>query len=194
MSKRHHLGHFVILTWNMSQPIINLTMYMENMRINVAQLLKEPVGASRSYGIEEYVGKDDINSVEGDVVLIRSGNAIIVKGKMTASVKVVCSRCLKPIDCEVTFDFEEEALPILTEDLSSSVQYDNLIIDESHILDLSEAVRQYAWLTVPAKPLCFLDCAGICQTCGHDLNQEPCKCPSNVKIHAGLNWPGERRI
>jgi len=173
------------LTWNMSHPIINLTMSMEKMRINVAQLLNEPAGASRSYSLEENVGEDDINSVKGDVVLIRSGNAIIVSGKMTASVRLVCSRCLKPINCQVTFDFEEEALPVLAEGLSPSVQYDNLIIDESHILDLSEAVRQYIWLTVPAKPLCSSDCAGICPTCGHDLNQEPCKCPSSVK---GPRW------
>ena len=154
---------------------------MEKMQINVAQLLKEPTGASRSYHIEEYVGNDDISSMVGDVILIRTRNAVIVRGKMTASVKVVCSRCLKPINCEVSFDFEEEALPGSTESLSSAVQYDNLTIDESHILDLSEAVRQYVWLTVPAKPLCRLDCAGICPTCGRDLNQEPCQCPSNVK-------------
>ena len=153
------------------------------MHINVAQLLKEPIGSSRSYRIEEHFGLDDINLVSGDIILIRTNRGIIVRGKITALVKGICSRCLKPIDCEVKYDFDEEALPCATgtEGLSSEGQYDNLIIDEDHTLDLSEAIRQYALLAVPSKPLCRLDCAGICPTCGHDLNQEPCQCPSSIK-------------
>lgn len=154
-------------------------MSIEKMRINVAQLLKEPIGSSRSYHIDEHMGQDDINSASGEVILIRTNRGIIVKGKITASVKGICSRCLKPIDCEVKYNFEEEALP--GEGLSSDGQYDNLIIDEDHTLDLSEAIRQYALLAVPVKPLCRLDCAGICPTCGHDLNQEPCQCPSGIR-------------
>ena len=167
----------------MSQLIINFTMSVEKMRINVAQLLKEQIGSSRSYHIDECVGSENINFVNGDVILIRTNRGIIVRGKITASVKVICSRCLKPIDREVDYDFEEEALPGVPtpEGLPSAVQYDNLTIDEEHALDLSEAIRQYALLAVPAKPLCRLDCAGICPTCGHDLNQEPCQCPSGAK-------------
>jgi len=49
-------------------------------------------------------------------------------------------------------------------------------IDEHHILDLTEAIRQYALLAVPMKPLCRGDCAGLCPNCGHNLNQGPCDC------------------
>jgi uncharacterized protein len=158
-------------------------MSVEKMSINVAQLLKEPIGSSRSYHIDEHVDTDDINFVNGDVILIRTNRGIIVRGKITASVKGICSRCLKPIDCDVKYNFEEEALPGVPapEGLSLPGQYDNLNIDEDHTLDLSEAIRQYALLAVPAKPLCRLDCAGICPTCGHDLNREPRQCPSSVK-------------
>jgi uncharacterized protein len=171
------------LTSNISQPIIKLAVYKEKMRINVAQLLKEPIGSNRSYHIDEHVGQDDINCVSGDVLLIHTNRGIIVRGKITACVKGICSRCLKSINCEVKYDFEEEALPGITgpEGSSSVTQYDNLIIDENHTLDLSEAIRQYALLAVPAKPLCRLDCAGICPTCGHDLNKDPCRCLSSVK-------------
>jgi uncharacterized protein len=153
---------------------------MENMRFNVAQLLKEPAGSSRSYRIEEQVGTNDINFINGNVVLIHTNRGIFVKGKMNASVKVMCSRCLKPIDCEVNFDFEEEALPVSSEGLSPADHCDSLTIDEIHTIDLSEAVRQYIWLTIPAKPLCHPDCAGICPSCGKDLNKGHCQCPSNA--------------
>lgn len=163
----------------MSQPIINLTMSIEKMQVNVSQLLKEPIGSSRSHHIEERAGKDEVNCINGDVILIRTNRGIMVKGQITAYVNVICSRCLKSIDCAVKFDFEEEALPELPEDLSSVSKNDYLVIDEGHTLDPSEAILQYAWLNVPAKPLCRLDCAGICPACGHDLNEEPCQCPTN---------------
>ena len=52
------------------------------------------------------------------------------------------------------------------------------IIDEHHVLDLSEAVRQYALVVIPMKPVCREDCAGLCPGCGCNLNREQCNCPS----------------
>ena len=51
------------------------------------------------------------------------------------------------------------------------------IIDERHIIDFAEAIRQYAVLGIPMKPLCSDQCAGLCPTCGQNLNQGPCECP-----------------
>jgi uncharacterized protein len=152
------------------------------MHINVAQLLKEPIGSSRSLQIDESIGTDDINSVKGEITLIRTNRGIIVKAEMTASVTGICSRCLKPIDYEVKYDFNEECLPIvsISEGLSSPEQTDNINIDENHMLDLSEVIRQYTLLAMPVKPLCRPDCAGICPSCGHNLNQGPCQCPSHA--------------
>jgi len=39
-------------------------------------------------------------------------------------------------------------------------------IDEHHILDLTEAIRQYIVTAMPMKPLCKTECAGLCDTCG----------------------------
>jgi uncharacterized protein len=151
------------------------------MHINVAQLLKEPTGSSRSFQIDESLGTDDINSVKGELTLIRTNRGIMAKAEMTAGVTGICSRCLKPIDYEVNYDFNEECLPRVStsEGLSAPEQADNINIDESHMLDLSEIIRQYTLLTMPVKPLCRPDCAGICPSCGHNLNQGPCQCPSH---------------
>lgn len=152
------------------------------MQINVAQLLKEPIGSKHSYHIDENIGANSIKSVKGDVNLIRTRSGIMVECEMAALVTGNCSRCLKPIEYEVSYDFEEESLPSVTtsEGLSSPGQFDNLIIDEGQILDLSEAIQQYALLTMPAKPLCRPDCAGICPSCGQDLNKHTCQCPSST--------------
>lgn len=149
------------------------------MQINVAQLLKESVGSNRSYQLEESVGADDINSVKGDVNLTRTKSGIIVNGEMAANVTGTCSRCLKPIDYKIKYDFVEEFFSSIdaSKDLYLPDEPDRPTIDDSHVLDLSDVIRQYAVLTMPAKPLCRSDCAGICPSCGHDLNQGHCQCP-----------------
>jgi uncharacterized protein len=152
------------------------------MHINVAQLLKEPTGSSRSLQIDESLGTDGINSAKGEITLIRTNDGIMAKAEITASVTGICSRCLKPIEYDVNYDFNEECLPSVSasEGLFPPDQTDNITINESQMLDLSEVIRQYTLLTMPVKPLCRPDCAGICPSCGHNLNQGSCQCPSHV--------------
>ena len=47
-----------------------------------------------------------------------------------------------------------------------------------HVLDLTEAMRQYILIAIPMKPLCREDCAELGSSCGSNLNQGECGCPS----------------
>jgi uncharacterized protein len=96
-------------------------------------------------------------------------------------IEATCSRCLSLFNCPLTLNIEEEYFPI-TDVASGTVmplpeEVGSFLIDEQHILDLTEAIRQYELLALPMKPLCRKDCAGLCSTCGYDLNQGPCNCP-----------------
>jgi len=44
--------------------------------------------------------------------------------------------------------------------VQSEEESDSFMIDEHHILDLTEAIRQYTLLNLPMKPLCRPDCNG----------------------------------
>ena len=153
------------------------------MRINVAELLKEPVGSSRRCQIDESVGKEGIASIKGNVSLTRTSYSILVKGAMIANVTETCCRCLNPIDCTVGFGLDEEFFRRvdIPSDLASAGKADgSTTIDENNELDLSEVMGQYTLLAMPTKPLCRPDCAGLCSSCGHDLNQCPCQCSSGT--------------
>jgi uncharacterized protein len=82
----------------------------------------------------------------------------------------------------MTLNFEEEYLPTIDAvsgaPLPLPEEASTFTIDEHHILDLTEAIRQYALLAVPMKPLCRKECAGLCPNCGKNLNQGPCDCPA----------------
>ncbi len=150
------------------------------MRINVAQLLKEPVGSSRKYETDESPGTDNVESIKGKLALVRTNRGLIVRGEMTARVIGACSRCLRPMVHQVDYDFEEEAFPTIDicTGLPLSAEPESVTIDNTHTLDLTEMLVQYALLTMPIKPLCRPDCAGICPQCGTDLNYSACECHS----------------
>lgn len=154
------------------------------MQINIAQLLKQNIGSSRSYKIDDIVScaEEEITEcyVQGELDLIRTDKGILVKGTLGGKSSFVCSRCLTLFDYPLNFRIEEEFIPSkdITTGIFLSLPEDSttFIIDEHHILDLSEAVRQYAMLAMPMKPLCRPDCAGLCPNCGSNLNQGVCHC------------------
>jgi uncharacterized protein len=49
-------------------------------------------------------------------------------------------------------------------------------IDDHHILDLSEIVRQDLALALPMVPLCRTACKGLCSNCGQNWNEGDCDC------------------
>ena len=160
------------------------------MQINVSQLLQEPVGTTRDYRVSEVIdsaGDGNDYPVRGELRLLRTHRSILVKGTLYTDIEFTCGRCLNLFSSPLTLDIEEEYVP--TVDVVSGVplplpdDYVSFTIDEHHVLDLTEAIRQYILLAIPMKPLCREDCAGLCQACGHNLNAGPCKCPAQGVDH-----------
>jgi uncharacterized protein len=153
--------------------------------INVAQLLKAPIGTTRDYEVDEVADIDDGGyPVKGKVQLTRTNRGILVKGTINIEIKITCSRCLDEFNCPLTLKIEEEYFPSIDVVTGAPValpdEPGSFTINERHILDLTEAIRQYAIMATPMKPLCRQDCAGLCPTCGYDLNRGSCGCLPQV--------------
>jgi len=146
------------------------------MQINVAQLLKEPVGAKRNYEIDQLAGENDENHIKGRIELIRTSQGILAAGKFFADVKGPCSRCLREAKEQISFIMEEEFFPVI--DITSGIHLhpppEEFTIADNHILDLSEAIRQYIIMATPTRLLCRPDCPGICPVCGQELAHGDC--------------------
>lgn len=139
--------------------------------IDVAQLLKEPVGSSQSYDIDGIISEEIEGFVEGKAKVIHISQGVLVQCKLTAEVKLICSRCLDTFLFPISFTAEEEFLPIsdVSGDLaiSSVEQSEGFTINNKNILDLSELIRQYMLLNLPMKPLCRPDCPGMKEANSH---------------------------
>ena len=153
------------------------------MEINVSQQLKANIGSEREFAINELADVLDLGVstlVEGTVKLTRTNRGILVQGTLKSKVPVECSRCLKVFDYPLTINIEEEYFPVIDVNSGTALEIPDdpasFTIDEHHILDLSEAIRQNALLAIPMKPLCRKDCSGLCQECGQDLNEGQCDC------------------
>jgi uncharacterized protein len=160
-------------------------------QFNVAQLLKQPSGARRVYDIDTSAvppfdeGFEVVAPFRGEVRFMRIGTGILVTGNLETIVEVACTRCLTSFDIPVRFEIEEEFKPTL--DIQSGAklppdpdQDPATLIDERHILDLAEVVRQDLVLSLPPSPVCRPDCKGLCPQCGQDLNEGSCDCHTDA--------------
>lgn len=157
------------------------------MDMNVSQLLRESIGSTREYDIDNVIditgeGKEK-NRVAGHCSLMRTQRSILVRCNLVTDIELSCSRCLNRFRQPLKVKFNEEFFPTLDlqtgEELPPPEEASSFTIDEHHTLDLTEAIRQYLLIAVPMKPLCRPECAGICPTCGKNLNKGKCDCPSD---------------
>jgi uncharacterized protein len=167
-----------------------------DLTFNVAQLLKESVGSTRNLKIntptlvlsDQSIDPDDptvieAHDVKGDVKVTRVSHDLLVQGDVSADVDLECSRCLDHFSLPVSAKLEEKYLP--TVDVETGRAVSRILADEddtafdinaNHEIDLTEPVRQALLVSLPMRPLCREDCAGLCPTCGKNLNDGPCDC------------------
>lgn len=153
------------------------------MRLNVLYELRQGIGATSQYDLsEERLAVDslELRELSGTLSLLRTDRGLLATVRAEAKEATACSRCLKEIDCPVSIEFKEEYLPHIDPRTQARVKVyegeEPFRIDEDHMLDLTEALRQYILTSEPTKPLCKPDCAGLCPQCGADLNETTCDC------------------
>ena len=85
------------------------------MRYNVAQLLKEPTGSTRSYQLwEEFTDAGRIvDSARGTVDMLRTHQGVLVNATLEIRDTITCGRCLGETGLDSDLSIEEEFLPIL---------------------------------------------------------------------------------
>ena len=103
-------------------------------------------------------------------------------GRIEATARLECCRCLDPFEAPLTADFSLVVVSDATEFGSGEQRTDpqdmRLFYASSGRVDLREMTREQIYLNLPLKPLCRADCAGLCPTCGANRNRIECPCRS----------------
>jgi uncharacterized protein len=137
--------------------------------VNVAGLLKDQTGATRSYRLrlDEFVvdGENIAREIRGDVRLTRVRDAVIAHVAAAGVAPLTCARCLREYDQPFQIAFDEEYRQ--TVDVRTGVGLgpelsddEQSLIDENHELDLREPLRQEILIALPMRPDCGADCPG----------------------------------
>jgi uncharacterized protein len=151
------------------------------MKIRITEL-KEDVNKLRLQANPEDLDlqnqEADFNSpIVCDLTCSKSQNKFFCQGELSTKVNFECARCLVVFsyDLKTRFDFildvkdNQVELSAEGEDFETKVAYGD-------DLDIGHLVREALLLALPLKPLCSLDCKGLCPVCGTDLNTSSCDC------------------
>jgi uncharacterized protein len=156
------------------------------MRLDLTELARTP-GMRAEQEIDqpcpEELGVECTSNVKGNIKLSNTGNLLLIEGQISTDMKFPCSRCLIDFSMLVEAPIEEQfrvervidaatVLPMEEEDEAVEAA-----LVTNNVLDIDELIRQNLLLVLPIQPLCKEDCAGLCPTCGENLNVRQCSCP-----------------
>ncbi len=139
-----------------------------------ARVLDAPVPIDPiQLGGQAYVPEPTAPELRLDVVRVASGWHFRLRGAV--AVLGPCWRCLEPARIEVTFDATEISM-VGADDPELSSLY---VVDDA--LEVSDWARDAVVEALPPVVVCAEDCAGLCPSCGANLNDGPCGCrPANT--------------
>ena len=156
------------------------------MIINVAPLLKQPVGTTADYEFAEdpidangeHAGLREANvtAIAADITATHTNLGAYFEGAADARVTAECSRCLRafetPVHAEIAEQFYATVGVEHSEPLAEAPR-DAKTIDSDFRVDLTPLLREELILAMPLAPLHTPDCKGLCPVCGKDLNDDP---------------------
>jgi len=88
----------------------------------------------------------------------------------------VCDRCLENFEKDINVDYRMTYVNDINE--AGEIDQDELTVihASTNEIDIAEDVKEYISLAVPMN-CCARRCAGLCATCGTNLNHGACDCP-----------------
>lgn len=142
---------------------------------DVSTLLKAPLSKSLILDIDtgpRVLDDLEVEYLRGSVRVLRVEKGLFVEGTVTTQLKLECVRCLEPFLFPAALELAESfQMP------GASTKPDTVYaVGEDGEINLAPLIRELAWLAIPMKPLCGLDCRGLCPHCGVNLNIDSCHC------------------
>jgi uncharacterized protein len=146
--------------------------------LDVRDLLRHP-GSSREVRVSVRLADLDTelahvpDPVRVGVAVESIVEGLLATGTVSGTMRLVCARCLTPVDQPFSARVRDLFLPEASEDDDEYPVVDRTI-------DLEPMVRDAVVLGMPFSPLCRPECRGLCPRCGGDRNLGECHCGPEV--------------
>jgi uncharacterized protein len=152
--------------------------------LNLAKIRTAHERFEKTYAPEVVAAEGDTFSVVAPTDLTfdihKDKDQFRLVGRVTSTLELPCSRCLEaftlPVDAG--FDLRYQPRSANAGEGEREVEEDDLTTAfyENDQIDLGQLMREQFYLSLPMKPLCRDDCAGLCPQCGTNLNRGTCSC------------------
>jgi len=157
------------------------------MRVDVKELLegnveRKTLEYEESPELMEGLSFKDLPYVH--LTLKKLDRKIILSFYVKAVVLLECSRCLQLYPQPLEFSYQEVYSEEPFSMIGELTEEDFKFTIENNVIDVSNSVRENIIINLPIKPLCNLDCKGLCPVCGENLNDRDCNCnPKDIFIN-----------
>lgn len=143
---------------------------MSDLRFHVSDLVDHPGQRRQESGtidLDLRVGESRVEG-SGEVTVTLEGvdDGVLARFEADFVADLACTRCLR--------QWSEKLTATGMQLFEETPDEDGYALSPDATVDLTGPVRDEVALTVPIRPLCRPDCAGLCPTCGTDLNEDPC--------------------
>jgi uncharacterized protein len=127
-----------------------------------------PAPAREAGGLAMQVPEGDDIAVELELESVVEG--IYVHGTVTAELEGECSRCLDPVEQDVSTRLDE--LFLYPEKVKAEEREDSVLLEDDEVR-LGTLVRDALAMEADERPLCREDCPGLCAQCGFRMEDDP---------------------
>jgi uncharacterized protein len=120
------------------------------------------------------------DGIDYDLELSNTGEGILLRGKARTSGITECARCLEDANFSVEGDVESYYV-LNTHRLDEETSSDEFtLLDASGKVDLGIPILASIIYELPLVILCRENCAGLCPSCGINLNEGSCNCDEEI--------------
>ncbi|MEM9291992.1 MAG: DUF177 domain-containing protein [Acidobacteriota bacterium] len=126
-----------------------------------------------------------MDPVEWAGLVTRVEAGFLLETSLATRLVLACDRCLKELEQEVKDRLSLLVLPQAGAPLAAELELEErdfgvLHIPEGEDLDSEPLLLEMLDLSLPMKPLCRDNCAGLCSECGLDRNDGECDCAASA--------------
>jgi uncharacterized protein len=114
----------------------------------------------------------------------REDVGVILSARLTATVEQACSRCTEPFTVALDLPFR---LTLVREGAGSEAGEAEIEDEDASLFvapggkaDLVQISAEQIYLNLPLKPVCKVECKGLCPRCGANRNWVECGCPGET--------------
>ncbi len=126
--------------------------------------------------------------LQSEVKIKKAGRSVLITGKVEATLRFQCVRCLKEFSYPLSTNFQLALHPLKDAPSEEETELESDEMESSFFeggeIHLSEIACEQIFLDIPSQPVCQEGCKGLCPVCGKDLNLSSCGCVKEERTSA----------